>query len=79
MNVRRLAFCEHYVACGNAAEAARKAGYSERTARQQGERLLTNADILAYIRQFQDPAASARIADMIEIKQTWTVVLRDDG
>lgn len=79
MNARQRSFCEHYAACGNAAEAARRAGYSERTARQQGERLLTNADILAYIRQLQDQAASARIADMIEIRQTWTGVLRDDG
>lgn len=41
---------EYYASCGNAAEAARRAGYSEKTARQQGERLLTNVDILAYVK-----------------------------
>src|SRR3990172_3335237 len=34
---------------GNASEAARTAGYSEKTARQQGSRLLSDADIQAAI------------------------------
>ena len=36
MNERQRRFCELYAASGNAAEAARLAGYSEKTARQQG-------------------------------------------
>lgn len=44
-------FVEEYLACLNAAEAARRAGYSEKTARQQGQRLLTNVDIAVAIRQ----------------------------
>ena len=31
LNARQKAFCEYYVASGNATEAAIKAGYSERT------------------------------------------------
>lgn len=42
-------FVEHYCDCWNATEAARRAGYSEKTARQQGQRLLTNVDIAAEI------------------------------
>lgn len=38
-------FVIEYLNCWNASEAARRAGYSEKTARSQGERLLTNADI----------------------------------
>lgn len=48
-NGKRQAFVEHYLRCFNAAEAARLAGYSERTARQQGSRLLTKVDIQAAI------------------------------
>ena len=39
-------FCDFYIETGNAAEAARLAGYSERTARQQGQRLLTDMSTL---------------------------------
>ena len=42
-------FVTEYLDCLNAAEAARRAGYSEQTARQQGQRLLTNVDIAAAI------------------------------
>lgn len=79
MNARQRSFCEHYAACGNAAEAARRAGYSEKTARQQGERLLTNVDILAYVKLLQDKAAAVRVADMLEVKGVWTDVLRNDS
>ena len=43
-------FLEEYLICWNAAEAARRAGYSPKTARQTGSRLLTNVDIQAEIR-----------------------------
>lgn len=43
-------FVEEYLACLNAAEAARRAGYSERGARQQGQRLLTYVDVATAVR-----------------------------
>jgi phage terminase small subunit len=36
LNARQKAFCEYYVASGNATEAAIKAGYSEKNARKSG-------------------------------------------
>lgn len=45
MNAKQQAFLEHYLRCWNAAEAARLAGYSAKSARDAGHRLLTNADI----------------------------------
>jgi phage terminase small subunit len=52
LTAKQQAFIEAYLACGfNAAEAARQAGYSGKTARQQGQRLLTNVDIAAAVRQ----------------------------
>lgn len=50
------AFVEHYLRVWNAAEAARLAGYSEKTARQQGSRLLTIVDIRT--------AIDARLAEL---------------
>ena len=39
LNYRQEKFCAHYALSGNGAEAARQAGYSERSAHTQGSRL----------------------------------------
>lgn len=47
---RKHLFVEAYIANGgNATEAAKKAGYSPQTARQQGSRLLTDVDVAAQV------------------------------
>ena len=53
-NGRHEAFAVSYAGHLNAAQAAREAGYSERTARQQGHRLLTDADIAARVKVLRD-------------------------
>lgn len=45
MNAQQLQFAQEYTIDFNATKAARRAGYSEKSARQQGERLLSNASI----------------------------------
>ena len=50
---RQQRFADAYVLTGNASEAAREAGYSERTARQQGSRLLSNVAVSAAIAERQ--------------------------
>ena len=45
---KRIAFVEHYLACWNASEAARRAGYAHRS---EGPRLLSNADIQSHIKE----------------------------
>lgn len=77
MNDRQRRFAEAFAACGNAAQAAREAGYSEKTARSQGQRLLTNVDILKYVRELQDQAAAGRIASMLQVRAFWSDVLND--
>lgn len=70
-------FCEYYVAFGgNATKAALAAGYSEKSARQQGSRLLTNDDIAAYTRVLQKLlikssglSKESLLLDLVEIKQ----------
>lgn len=48
---RQIKFVEEYIKSLNATDAAIKAGYSEKTARSQGSRLLTNVDIQKAIQQ----------------------------
>lgn len=69
-------FCEKYIECkGKGAEAARLAGYSEKTAAQQASRLLKNVNILAYTRVLQKMllkqtglSKESVLLDLLEIK-----------
>lgn len=45
MNNRQLVFVEEYLSCWNGTEAARRAGYSVRTANEQAARLLANVSV----------------------------------
>lgn len=64
MTTKEIAFAENYLCTFNATEAAKRAGYSERTARQQGSRLLTNVYIEKYIQ-----SRSAEILDHFGVTQ----------
>lgn len=77
LNTKQKAFCEFYVASGNATESAIKAGYSEKTARSIGQRLLTNVDIQEYIKEINKKVEDNRIANIKEVKEFWSDVLRD--
>ena len=59
LNPRQLRFIEQYMISANAAEAARRAGYSPRSAQQIGINLLTKPHILAAIAR-EDEARAAR-------------------
>lgn len=62
MTPKHKAFVREYLLDPNATQAAIRAGYSEKTARQQGQRLLTNVNILAAIN-----AAQAKRAERTQI------------
>ncbi len=53
LSTRQEAFCRHYTASGNAAHAARQAGYSERSARQTGCALLERPWIVERVRRIR--------------------------
>lgn len=55
MTGREQRFIEHYLTCWNASEAARWAGYSERSARELGRRLMKRSSV--------QTAINARIAE----------------
>lgn len=77
LNEKQKAFAEYYAACFNAAEAARKAGYSERTARTIGQQLLTKLDVQDYLRELRTNAHSERIATINEVLEYLTETMRD--
>ncbi len=53
LSTRQEAFCRHYAVSGNAAGAARQAGYSERSARQTGCALLERPYVVERLRRIR--------------------------
>lgn len=78
LSPKQQAFVEHYAACGNATEAAKAAGYSEKYARQNTPKLLQNTTVQAALTALTEKAASERIATAIERQEFWTAVMRAD-
>ena len=78
LNARQKAFCEYYVASGNATDAATKAGYSKRTAKSIGQRLLTFVDIKKYIDELMQKLESERVASAEEVLQNLTAMMRGE-
>lgn len=76
MTDRQRAFADYFLQCGNAAEAARMAGYSSRSARTTGARMLANADVRTFIAARREVLESERIADTGEVLAFLTAVMR---
>lgn len=77
LNARQQAFVEAYA--GNATAAALAAGYSEKTARSQGQRLLTKDDIKDAIKARETQRLAPTIATRQERQEFWTSVLRNEN
>lgn len=71
-------FCLAYFEGRNAKNAAIKAGYSVKAARQIASRLLTKADIVVRLQELQGKAASAKIMSVIERKERLTEIAKGE-
>ena len=78
LNPKQKAFADYYIETGNATEAAIRAGYSRKTARQIGCENLMKPYIREYIKQRTLPTEEKRIADGDEVLKFWTDVLRGE-
>ena len=77
LSSKQKKFVQAYM--GNATEAAIKAGYSEKTARSQGQRLLTKADIKQSIQKREEKQTSAVIATREQRQEFWTKIMYDNA
>lgn len=68
LNPKQQRFVDEYLIDLNATQAAIRAGYSPRTAKQQGQRLLTNADVAAAVER-----ARALRSERCELTQDYVV------
>lgn len=79
MNVRQQKFCDYYLQSCNATDAAKKAGYSERTAYSIGEENLKKPEIKKYLAEHGKKAHKERIATAEEILEFLSDTMRDNG
>lgn len=75
---KQKAFADEFLKCGNATEAAKRAGYSEQSARQMGTENLSKPYISSYIQERQKQIDDERIADIAEIQRFYSSVLRGE-
>ena len=66
---KQKAFADYYLETGNATEAAKRAGYSENSAKQIGTENLSKKYISQYIAERQKQVEDSRIADISEVLQ----------
>lgn len=71
-------FCVEYLVDCNATQAAIRAGYSAKTARSQGQRMLTNVDIKSKIDELREELKNSRIASAVERMEFLTQVMRGE-
>ena len=72
MNNKNKLFVSEYIKDMNAAKAAIRAGYSQKTARSIGQRLLTKVDIKKAIEIELEEVRKANIAEAIEVEEFLT-------
>lgn len=75
---KQKAFADEYMICGNATEAAKKAGYKEKAAYAMGAENLKKPQISAYIAERQKQIEDSRIADVKEVMEFYSSVLRGE-
>ena len=76
LTAKQQRFCDEYLIDLNATQAAIRAGYSKKTAKQIGQENLTKPDLKSYIQQRMDAKEKELIADQNEVLKYLTSVIR---
>ncbi len=77
LSLKQQKFCEYYVEFGNATEAAKRAGYSVKTAYSQGQRMLKNVETRNFIDNLIKRHKSDKTASAEEVLEFFAAVMRD--
>ena len=75
---KQKAFADAYIECGNASEAARRAGYSERSAQQIATENLSKPLISEYIQSRMDDLEAQHVATADEVMRFYSAVMRGE-
>jgi phage terminase small subunit len=75
---KQEAFCREYVIDFNGTQAASRAGYSEKTAKEQGARLLSNVNVLAYIKELTERQSEELEITVEELTNFFRSIMEDE-
>ena len=78
LNQRQIRFVQNYMKTNNITHSAIDAGYSPKTAHVQGCNLLKNTKVSAYINAINERLESDKIADIEEVMEYLTSVMRGE-
>ena len=78
MTPRQEKFCLEYAKCGNATEAAIAAGYAEKYAGQNADKLLKNTKVQDRLEELRKQLESEQIADITEMQMKLTSIIRQE-
>lgn len=78
LTLKQKAFADYYIECGNASKAARKAGYSQKTAEKIGSENLKKPEVSAYIEERMTQQDEARVASADEVLRFYSSVMRGE-
>ena len=76
LNDKQRRFCDEYLIDLNAKQAAVRAGYSEKTAQEQGSRLLSHVKVQEYLKERMNSKNAELIATSEEVLEYLTAVMR---
>ena len=79
MTLKMQKLADEFLICGNASEAARRAGYSAKYARITAAKTLRKPAVREYLDARLEEIESEKIADQTEIMQYLTSVLRGES
>ena len=82
LTAKQARFKDEYLIDNNATQAAIRAGYSKKTAKSQGQRLLTNVDIAAAIKAGQKDIAKRNgltIDDILDELEKARKIAKEEG
>jgi phage terminase small subunit len=75
---KQKAFADAYIETGNQTEAARRAGYSEKCAKQVASENMTKPDVSAYIQSRMAELEAQRVASADEVMRFFSSVMRGE-
>ena len=78
MTNKQRQFALEYLKDCNATAAAKRAGYSEKTAKQQGSKMLQLPEVKAFVEEEMKKLESEKVADAREIVEYLTAVIRGE-
>lgn len=79
LTAKQKAFCEYYVQCGNATQAAIKAGYSKKYAGESASKTTRSPAVKEYIKELQKEIKTNNIIDARQIQEELTAIILQES